>query len=84
MSAEEALQEHGRASSSLRHFTGPFLSENFRIPRITLHAKLTICTPYSQFRVGSDLLPALQAISNNSMTNLVLSILQPTACCASS
>ena len=27
MSAEEALHEHGRSNSSLKHFTGPFLSE---------------------------------------------------------
>lgn len=36
MSAEEALHEHGRSNSSMRHFTGLFLSEFFLIPRITL------------------------------------------------
>ena len=32
MSAEEALQEHGRTNSSLKHFTGTFPSEFSLIP----------------------------------------------------
>jgi hypothetical protein len=84
MSAEEALHEHGRTNSSLKHFTGPFLSEFSLIPRITTRANFTIFPPYSQLRVGFDSLLTLQDISNTSMTNLVLSILQPTVCCVSS
>jgi hypothetical protein len=42
MSAEEALQEHGRINSSMRHFTGAFLSEFSRIPRIIRHANFAI------------------------------------------
>ena len=84
MSAEEALHEHGRSNSSLKHFTGLSLSEFYLIPRIIPHAKFTIFAPYSQLRVGSDSLLALQAISNISMTNVALSILQPTVCCVSS
>lgn len=84
MSAEEALHEHGRANSSLKHFTGPSLSEFSLTPRIIPHANFTIFTSYSQLRVGPDSLLALQAISNTSMSNLVLSILQPTVYCVSS
>ena len=36
MSAEEALHEHGRSNSTMKHFTGLFLSEFFLIPRIIL------------------------------------------------
>ena len=42
MSAEEALREHGRTNSSLRHFTGPFLSGLSLIPRIARHVNFII------------------------------------------
>ena len=62
MSAEEALHEHGRRNSSLRHFTGLFLSQSLLFPEypvmLTLLSLLlavnfgwarTRCSPLQKF-----------------------------------